>query len=81
MKENWQTWLVLLIVVVAVLYSVWYVLPRHYRQRLGWLHRRLALPPACHACDQCGKCDDAALKKTPESTSGGEHPIHFWRKP
>lgn len=81
MMTDWQTWLVLLLVAVAALYSLWYVLPRHYRQRLGWLHRRLTLPPTCNACDQCGKCDAATLKEPPEPTSGGAQPIHFWRKP
>jgi hypothetical protein len=35
MNENWQSWLVFLLVVAAAIYSAWYVLPVSVRQRLA----------------------------------------------
>jgi hypothetical protein len=80
MGENWQFWLVVLMVAVAALYSVWYALPHRYRQRLGWLNRRLKRSSGCNSCEQCGKCASATLKKPSESQLAGETPIHVWRK-
>ncbi len=56
MGNDWQTWLVLALVLLAAAYSVWYLLPASLKKPLGALHQALASSPACGACNSCGKC-------------------------
>lgn len=77
---NWQTVAVAVLVLLAALYSLWYLMPPRWRGRLGKLNASLAKSPSCGACSQCGKCgvvSDAALG-APKAAS---QPIFFQRKP
>ena len=80
MNENWQSWLVFLLVVVAAIYSAWYVLPVSVRQRLRWLHPKLTQSPSCNACSQCGKCEVTLPKRPADRPSVDSKPVVVVRK-
>jgi hypothetical protein len=80
MNENWQSWLVFLLVVAAAIYSAWYVLPVSVRQRLRWLHPKLTQSPSCNACSQCGKCGVTVPKPPTDPASADSKPVVVVRK-
>jgi hypothetical protein len=79
MTENW---IVGVLVVLAALYSLWYVLPAAVRQRLGRLHSALGRAPACTtSCGSCGKCPGSTTGSSTQAEAGQPQPITFHRKP
>jgi hypothetical protein len=73
-----QYWIVGLIVGLAAVYSVWYVLPRAVRQRLGRLHSALGRSPSCSsACERCGKCEGAGIDMPQASAPTQTGQVHF----
>lgn len=59
-----QNWIVGVIVLLAALYSVWYVLPVGIRQQLGRVHRALGPGKPCSTCNSCGGCAAGAKPKS-----------------
>ncbi len=82
MQDTWQTVIVMLLVLVAALYSLWYALPVRWRVRLGRFNTALGQSPQCSACSRCGNCGQAgeAQGLAPQRTATSQ-PIHFQRKP
>lgn len=74
-----QNWIVGVIVLLAALYSAWYVLPPALRQRLGRVHPALGPGKPCATCNSCGGCATGA--KPNGSSAGGpvEQVITFHR--
>lgn len=62
-----QTWIVGVIVLLAALYSAWYVLPVGLRQRLGQVHRVLGPSKPCSTCNSCGGCAAGAKPKNSDA--------------
>lgn len=75
-----QTWIVGLLVGVAALYSLWYVLPRAARNRLGRMHHRLGASPACGSCRDCGKCGSPVNGSGVRTGQDQGQPLTFHRK-
>jgi len=82
MGNDWQTWLVLALVLLAAAYSVWYLLPASLKKPLGALHQALANSPACGACNSCGKCATPAKPpRVPDADAPlATQPITFHRR-
>ena len=63
-----QNLIVALIVLVALVYTVWRFLPARWRRRAV---ARLGLKPgvasagSCHACDDCGACGSGSKQPGP----------------
>jgi len=74
----WQSWVVWVLVALAVAYSVWYLLPARFRKLLGGVHQALAQKPSCGSCSSCGKC--AAPPHSTQATPASAQPITFHRK-
>jgi hypothetical protein len=74
-----QNWTVGVIVLLAALYSVWYVLPEALRQRLGQLHPALGPGKACTTCNSCGGCAAGAKPKASADGQPAEQVITFHR--
>lgn len=51
-----QNLIVGVVVVLALLYAVWYLLPRAVHQRLAQIHPALGAGKACGACSSCAGC-------------------------
>lgn len=78
-----QNWITGVIVVLAALYSAWYVLPTALRQRLGRVHPALGPGKPCTTCNSCGGCAAGAKPEvSPEISPAAqttEHVIRFYR--
>ena len=79
MLQNWQNWLVGLIVVLAALYSLWYVLPTALRQKLGRMHPALGPGKPCATCNSCGGCAAGTQPKASAADQPKEQVIKFYR--
>lgn len=74
-----QNWIVAVIVLLAALYSVWYVLPAALRQRLGRVHPVLGPGKPCATCNSCGGCAAGTKPKDASADSPAERVITFHR--
>ncbi len=74
-----QNWIVGLIVVLAALYSLWYMLPVALRQKLGRLHPALGPGKPCATCSGCGGCAAGAKPKATSADQPAEQVIKFHR--
>lgn len=52
----WQNATVVVVVVIAAVYCVWYVLPKPVRQHLGRVHPALGPGKPCSSCSRCAGC-------------------------
>lgn len=75
-----QDWMAGGVVLLAALYSVWYVLPVVWRQRLGRLHPALGTQKSCGACSSCNGCAGAAHPKRRSEGESDVQVIRFHRK-
>jgi hypothetical protein len=71
-----QTSIVVVVVLLAAGYSVWYVLPSTWRQRLGRIHNSLGPSKPCASCSNCGGC--ASGKLPSEVSPVTEQTIQFY---
>lgn len=74
-----QNWIVGVIVLLAAIYSVWYVLPTTLRQRLGRVHPALGPGKPCATCTSCGGCSAGAKPKESPAAQREEQVITFYR--
>lgn len=74
-----QNWIVGVIVLLAALYSVWYVLPTALRQQLGRVHPALGPGSTCTTCNSCGGCAAGAKPKESPTGQPTEQVITFYR--
>lgn len=76
-----QNWISGGIVLLAVLYSAWYVLPTALRQRLGRVHPALGPGKPCSTCNSCGGCAAGAKPKSSGALANQpvEHVVKFHR--
>jgi hypothetical protein len=75
-----QGFIVAVLVGLAAVYSLWYVLPKSARSRLGRIHHRLGRAPACSGCSDCGKCASPVAGQTTVACQDQVRPITFHRK-
>lgn len=76
-----QNWIVGGLVVLALLYSLGYLMPHVARRYLARLHIKLGAAPSCGSgCGSCGKCAGTPAA-APSSTGQMEaQPITFHQK-
>lgn len=74
-----QNWTVGVIVLLAALYSAWYVLPAALKQRLGRVHPALGPGKPCATCTSCGGCAAGAKPKVSPVGQPTEQVITFYR--
>jgi len=75
-----QNWIVGVLVVLAVLYSLWYLLPHVARRYLARLHTKLGPAPSCGSgCGSCGKCDDVPVADPDAALKSQQKPLTFHR--
>lgn len=74
-----QNWIVGVIVLLAALYSLWYMLPVALRQRLGRVHAALGPGKPCSTCSGCGGCAVGAKTKGAPVNQPAERVIRFHR--
>jgi hypothetical protein len=67
------------LVLLAALYSVWYVLPKALRQQLGRVHPALGPGKPCATCNSCGGCAAGAKPKDSAADQSAEQVITFYR--
>lgn len=74
-----QNWIMGVIVLLAALYSAWYVLPTALRQRLGRMHPALGPGKSCTTCNSCGGCAAGTKPKDLSTGLPTEQVITFHR--
>ncbi len=75
-----QNWIVGVLVVAAVLYSLWYLMPNVARRHLARLHTKLGPAPSCGSgCASCGKCAGAPAADPRAVVKDPEKPLTFHR--
>jgi len=74
-----QNWIVGVIVLLAALYSAWYVLPMALRLRLGRVHPALGPGKPCVTCNSCGGCAAGSKPKESPAAQPTEQVITFHR--
>lgn len=73
-----QNWIVAVVVLVAAGYSLWYVLPATWRQRLGRIHHSLGPSKPCASCSSCGGCASGKLPVKASAVTQPEQTIRFY---
>lgn len=65
LTPNLETLLTSVLVLLAVVYAVWYWLPKAWRAYLGRLSPKLAQAPSCGACESaCDSCGSVSKIKS-----------------
>lgn len=77
----WQNVTVGVVVVVAAMYSVWYLLPKPWRLRLGRVHPALGPAKPCSSCSQCAGCAVGQPVTPQVSQTSVPQRIRFYSKP
>lgn len=73
-----QIWMASGMVAMALLYVIWYYLPKAVRQRLGTVHPVLGADQACDSCQNCPGCSNAAKVKTPSDLQPTTQVLRFY---
>lgn len=73
-----QNLIVGVVVVLALLYAVWYLLPRAVRQRLAQIHPALGAGTACGACSSCAGCGAGTQPNLVPGHQSKGHMVRFY---
>ncbi len=76
-----QNWIVGVLVLLAMLYSIWYLIPNVARRYLARLHTKLGPAPSCTSgCGSCGKCADVPAPDPSAVVKTHEQALTFHRQ-
>ncbi len=75
-----QTLIVGVLVVYALAYCVWYLLPARLKTRFGRVGKALGGASGCGSCSDCGKCAAPSSKPKTGQEVTALQPVTFHRK-